>query len=202
MTASHVVRGYGPLDLFLAKQRYKAAKRQIKLAGKQGRILDIGCGAYPFFLVNVDFAEKYGLDKIAQIDFDGQKEQEITLISFEIEKEERIPFENDYFDVVSMLAVFEHLEPERLVKIHKEIYRILKPGGMYIMTTPAFWTDRLLRFLAKIRLISEVEIKEHKGIYNFSKISSVLQQACFDKEELKFGYFEIFMNTWVTATKR
>ena len=155
-----------------------------------------------FFPVNVDFAEKYGLDKIAQIDFDGKKEQAITLISFEIEKEERIPFENNYFDVVSMLAVFEHLEPERLVKIHKEIYRILKPGGMYIMTTPAFWTDRLLRFLAKIRLISEVEIKEHKGIYNFSKISSVLQQACFDKEELKFGYFEIFMNTWVTATKR
>ncbi|HUS72857.1 MAG TPA: class I SAM-dependent methyltransferase [Sedimentisphaerales bacterium] len=202
MKAPHVVRGYGPLDLFLAKQRCKAAKRQIKLAGKHGRILDIGCGAYPLFLVTIDFSEKYGLDKIAQNDHVSKvKERGITLVSCEIEKEERIPFENDYFDVVSMLAVFEHIEVERLVKIHKEIYRILKPGGMYIMTTPAFWSGRLLRFLAKIRLISEVEIKEHKGSYNFSKISSVLQQACFEKDRLRFGYFEIFMNTWVTATK-
>jgi SAM-dependent methyltransferase len=202
VTAPHVVRGYGPLDLFLAKQRYKVAKSKINSAGKQGRILDIGCGTYPLFLITIDFSEKYGLDKIAQIDFVGKvKEQGITLVSCEIEKEGRIPFENDYFDVVSMLAVFEHIELERLVKLHQEIYRILKPGGMYIMTTPASWSARLLSFLAKIRLISDVEIKEHKGSYNFSKISSVLQQACFEKERLRFGYFEIFMNTWVTATK-
>ena len=48
---------------------------------------------------------------------------------------------------------------------------------------------------------NEKIIKEHKGSCNFSKFSSVFQQACFEKEKLRFGYLEIFMNTWVTATK-
>ncbi|GAG35560.1 unnamed protein product, partial [marine sediment metagenome] len=138
MAASHMVRGYGPLDSFLAKQRYKAARRQIKSAQKNGRILDIGCGSYPLFLLNADFTEKYGLDKVVETATEERaKQQGIVLISHDIENEEKLPFGDNFFDVVSMLAVFEHIEPGKLVKIHKEIYRILKPGGMYIMTTPA-----------------------------------------------------------------
>ena len=199
-----MVRGYGPFDSFLAKQRYKTAEKRIKLAKKSGRILDIGCGSYPLFLINlnIEFSEKYGLDKVVQTGIrDKVKEQGITLVSGEIEEEERFPFENDYFDVVSMLAVFEHLEPRNLIKVHREIYRVLKPGGIYIMTTPASWTDRLLRFLAKIRLITDVEIKEHKGAYNHSMISAVLQESNFQKDKLQFGYFVLFMNNWATAAK-
>ena len=64
-----------------------------------------------------------------------------------------MPFEDNYFDAVSMLAVFEHIEPDCLVDIHRDIYRILKPGGVYVMTTPAFWTDGILRFLVKLHLL-------------------------------------------------
>lgn len=202
MAASHMVRGYGPLDSFLAKQRYKAARRQIKSAKKNGRILDIGCGSYPLFLLNADFTEKYGLDKVVETATkERAKQQGIILISHDIENEEKLPFGDNFFDVVSMLAVFEHIEPRKLVKIHKEIYRILKPSGMYIMTTPAFWTDRLLRFFAKLSLISDIEIREHKDSYNHSMISSVLQKALFQKNKLRFGCFELFMNIWVTAAK-
>lgn len=202
MKTSHIVGGYGPFDLFLAKQRYKTAKRQIKLARKDGRILDIGCGSYPLFLLNIDFSEKYGLDKDVKTGIkDRAKEQGIILTSPDLEDEERLPFEDDYFDVVSMLAVFEHIEPGKLVKIHKEIYRVLKPGGMYIMTTPAIWTDGLLRFLAKLHLISDVSIREHKGSYNHSIISSILEESHFQREKLRFGYFELFMNIWATAIK-
>jgi SAM-dependent methyltransferase len=201
MTWPRIVEGCGPVDLFLAKQRYKVARWQIKSVLGNGRILDIGCGGYPLFLISIDFAEKYGLDRDIGIgDAERIKENGITLINHNIE-EEKLPFENSYFDVVSMLAVFEHIEPGRLIGIHRDIYRILKPDGMYIMTTPAFWTAGLLKFLAKLRVISDVPIKEHKGSYNYSMISSILQEACFEKDKLRFGYFELFMNMWVTATK-
>jgi Methylase involved in ubiquinone/menaquinone biosynthesis len=36
-----------------------------------------------------------------------------------------------------MLAVFEHIEPFKIENSLKEIYRILKPGGRFILTTPA-----------------------------------------------------------------
>jgi ubiquinone/menaquinone biosynthesis C-methylase UbiE len=200
MTRPRIVQGHGPLDLFLAKQRYKIARRQIKSMSGNGRILDIGCGCSPFFLTTVDFLEKYGLDKNISSTEEKIRENGITLINYNIE-EEKLPFKDDFFDVVTMLAVFEHIEPKHLVRIHQDIYRILRPGGMYVMTTPAFWTDGLLKLLARLHLISDVPIKEHKGSYDYSTVSSVLQEASFEKNSLRFGYFEFFMNMWVTATK-
>ena len=197
-----VTRGYGLLEEFLAKQRAKMANRLIPFTYRKGRILDIGCGTYPFALLNIEFSKKYGIDKVVQDDYNKRfQHQEITLINYDIEKEGIIPFGSEYFDVVIMLAVFEHIEPKRLVKILRDIYRILRPGGMYIMTTPAPWTDKPLRFMSKLRLVSPVEIKEHKDAYSHSRISFILQEAGFSKEKLRFGYFEMFMNIWVTAIK-
>jgi demethylmenaquinone methyltransferase/2-methoxy-6-polyprenyl-1,4-benzoquinol methylase len=198
MTAPHTVRGQGPLDEFLAKRRYKIAGKLIESVRQRDRVLDIGCGSYPLFLTTIDFSEKYGMDKMVQT---NQHVKGITLINYDLENEEKLPYENDFFDVVSALAVFEHIKAASLVQIHREIHRILKPGGVYIMTTPAFWTDRLLKFLAKIRLISDIEIKDHKGSYKHSDILSILQKADFQKEKIKFGHFEMFMNTWATAVK-
>jgi len=195
------MEGYGPLDLFLARWRYKMAIKKMELVQKNGRILDIGCGSYPLFLTIVDFKEKYGLDKNIDTAAIGKmKQQSIVLKNHRIEEEQRIPFDDDYFDVVTMLAVFEHIEPRELVKIHREIRRILKPGGLYIMTTPTVWTDGLLKLLLKLRLISDT-ISEHKDNYSHAMISSVLKEAGFEKDRLRFGYFELFMNTWVTANK-
>jgi len=198
----HILEGYGPLDVFLAKQRYRIARRLIKTARRKQRILDIGCGCQPLFLRGVDFAERYGLDKNITAEAIRQAKNEgIELTSFELEREQRLPFDEDFFDVVTMLAVFEHIEPALLVPIHKQIRRILRPGGLYVMTTPAFWTDGLLRFLAKVGLISDVSIREHKGSYRIRDIRSVLAEAGFCVERLRYGYFELFMNCWVTVAK-
>jgi ubiquinone/menaquinone biosynthesis C-methylase UbiE len=124
----------------------------------------------------------------------------IHLSQHRIEGQEQLPFEDNFFDVVSMLAVFEHIEPGLLVGVHREVYRVLKPGGMYVMTTPAVWTGGILWLLGKLRLISG-NISEHKGSYNRSMVFPVLQKAGFEKGSLKFGLFELFMNTWTTAVK-
>ena len=60
-----------------------------------------------------------------------------------------------------MLAVVEHLNPDSLVKLFKECRRVLELDGMVILTTPAAWSDRLLRFMVRIWLVSKEEIDEH-----------------------------------------
>jgi SAM-dependent methyltransferase len=192
MTQYQIVDGCGPVDMFLAKQRYKLARSRLKMSQGNERILDIGCGGYPLFLTGVDFSEKFGLDRNIVTS--------ITLINHNI-GDEKFPFEDNYFDVVCMLAVFEHIEPEKLIDVHRDIHRILKPEGLYIMTTPAFWTAGLLSFLAKMRVISDAPIREHKGSYKYSDVSSVLNKADFHEDKIRHGYFEIFMNMWVTARK-
>ena len=199
----HVTRGYGFFESFLAKKRAKMANKLIPQSYRDGLILDIGCGTYPFFLMNTNFKEKYGLDKVsAEIDREALKENEISLINFDIEKQTFLPFKDNYFDVVTMLAVFEHIEPEGLTCILNEIYRVLKTGGKYIMTTPAFWTDTLLRTMAKLKLVSESEILEHKDSYSLSNIRDIIQKTAFsEKEDISFVYFMLFMKQWAVVTK-
>ena len=198
----NVTRGKGLLEGFLARQRWKIANRLIPEEYRKGRILDIGCGAVPFFLLNTDFSIKYGIEKT----FRGEEEtphqrNNITIIHLDLEENHDIPLANEYFDVVTMLAVFEHIEPGKIIDILQEIHRILKPNGVFIMTTPAGWTDFLLRYMASIGLVSKMEIDEHKDTYTHRKILSFLQEANFPKEKVRYGYFEIFANLWFAAKK-
>lgn len=200
MSATNATRGYGFLENFLALKRCEQANRLIPDSFRKGRILDIGSGACPIFLLSTDFAEKYSIDKIGQNNITPNNNK-IIPVTCDIEKDYILPFDDDYFDVVTMLAVFEHIAPERLGNVLKEIRRVLKKDGMYIMTTPAVWTDSILRVMAKLRLVSPVEIAEHKGSYSHSKISTIFEMAGFSKNKLRLGYFEAFMNVWATVVK-
>ncbi len=202
MSKLTVTRGFDLLERFLAKQRSKIANKLISSTYRKGSILDIGCGVFPFFLLNTTFSEKYGLDKIIQVNYDKKfQEQKIAFINYDIEREKIMPFDSCYFDVVTMLAVIEHIQPKRIVEIAREVRRILKTGGMCIITTPASWTEPLLKFMAKLRLVSPTEIEEHKYAYNHAEIASILQEATFSINKLQIGYFEMFMNIWATAIK-
>jgi len=77
----------------------------------------------------------------------------------------------------------------------------LKLGGLYILTVPAGWTDRILKIMATFKLLSPGHIYEHKDVYTHKKIASLLQTTGFQKEKMRFGYFEIYMNLWVVAIK-
>ena len=171
--AEEITRGYGLFEGFLARKRAEKAKSLIPSELRCGRVLDIGCGATPVFLLNTGFVEKYALDRVApQTSFEG--------ISFvENDLSGMLPFPDDFFDVVTMLAVFEHIEPERTKQILAEVHRILKPPGAYIMTTPAKWSDALLRVMARLRLVSETGMQEHKASYTRKEISLVLKEVGF-----------------------
>jgi len=178
------------------------AQSLIPLNHPKGCIVDIGCGRHPLFLASSDFADKIGLDK----SFTSSVAQSISsdkfrLIQYDIEKDGNLPLKSNCCDIVTMLAVIEHLEPQRLNPLFAEVCRVLKPGGLYIITTPAPWTDGLLRNMAKLKLVSPAEIDEHKGAYDRTSIFAMLVTACFRKENLRGGYFELGLNVWAAATK-
>lgn len=191
-------RGNGLLEGFLAKKRAQKANSLLPQSHRKGRILDIGCGSYPYFLINTNFNEKYGLDpslRLSEID-----EENLNLKVFDITKN-RLPFNNNFFDAVTMLAVFEHIDGDKLIFVLKEIQRVLKKEGMFIITTPAPWADKLLHQMAKFGLISSEEIHEHKTHHTKSKIEEMLLISGFKDKKIKGGYFEIYLNMWFTAVK-
>lgn len=200
MRKPRVTRGHGLLEGFLAKERSKLADRLIPFSCRKGSILDIGCGTFPFFLLNTACSKKYGMDKVIKKGYDTHfHDRGIAFINYDLEKLETIPFNNGFFDIVTMLAVVEHIEPEKAKGVFKEIHRILRPGGICVMTTPVICARPLLRFMAGLGLVSSVEIEEHKHAYSRKKITSILQEAGFIKEKIRAGYF--FMNMWITAIK-
>ncbi len=192
----------GLLEKFLTVQRCKMANRLIEPQYRQGRILDVGCGSYPFFLFNTQFLQKFGLDRlIREEDSRLWQKEGMTFYQGDLEKQAKLPFDDNYMDVITMLAVLEHIEPANLIRQLAEMRRIMKPGGMLILTTPAPWSDPLLNILSAFKLINTALYHEHKDTYNFSKIMAVLEKAGFAEKKIRLGYFEFFLNIWTTAKK-
>jgi ubiquinone/menaquinone biosynthesis C-methylase UbiE len=148
------------------------------------------------------FSEKFGIDKAFSASWQTElKDQSLELMRHDIDPEGSLPFYDEYFDAVTMLAVFEHIGHQNLPKISQELYRVLKRGGLLIITTPAGWTGFILNGMARLRLISSEEIRDHKGLYTSDSIIKILQRGGFTSENIEVGYFEFYMNTWVTAIK-
>ena len=198
---NNVTPGHGLLEKFLSKKRAKMANHLIQKHSAHNRILDIGCGVIPLFLMSTNFDEKVGIDPSVNNSYKNYKDQELDLIGFDIETNQTLPFTDNSFDTVTMLAVFEHIEQEKLPQVMKEIRRILKPNGIFIMTTPCPWSDKLLRVLAKFHLVSQEGMDEHKGAYGHKDLAKYLSAGGFDINKMGFGYFELFLNSWAVAKK-
>lgn len=96
------------------------------------RILDIGCGG-GFFLnaVREVFDELYGLEMSSELAEFVKKKWGIDIHIGEIQN---INFSENYFDIITLYDVIEHvLHPDKLLN---ELHRILKPGGVVVVSTP------------------------------------------------------------------
>ena len=104
----------------------------LPLVGRVGRVLDVGCldGTIgELFLKSGN--DVYGLDAsepaVAKAVQCGIKAQLGNV-------EQRFPFEDDYFDAVFAGEIIEHIFDVDMML--SEIFRVLKPGGHFVVTTP------------------------------------------------------------------
>lgn len=199
---ARTTRGHGLLEEFLSKKRAAMAEKLIGEEGRTGAILDIGSGSFPFFLRSTKFSVKCGLDKLATNEQIGQMKQEgISLVRHDIATGSVLPFQENRFQVVTMLAVFEHIEKQALLELTAEIHRILVPGGRYILTTPAGWADFILRAMQALHLVSGEEVEEHQDKYTHAMVKEILVKGGFRPEHITQGGFELGMNMWAVARK-
>jgi SAM-dependent methyltransferase len=194
---SQATRGTGYLEKYLAQFRANKANKLIPAQFRSGRILDIGCGSYPYFLSHTTFKNKFAIDQQKP----NSSTSDIRWICLNLNHVDKLPFDSDYFEVITLLAVIEHLDPGNLVELFREINRVLIPGGVLIVTTPASWSDGLLKFLAAINFVSKEEINEHVFNYTLPLLGWYFGAAGFSMTKLKFGYFEIGLNLWAMAIK-
>lgn len=161
-------------------------------------LLDIGCGKNPWFFYLND--RKLKNVEITGIDLETPKFEtkppNVEFINAEIKN--TLSFKDNEFDLITILAVLEHLdEPEKIIK---EIYRILKPNGVLILTTPSKFAKPILEFLAfKLHLIDEDSIASHKNYFDKKILRNILLKTGFTIK--KINYFELGANVFVKATK-
>ena len=193
-------RGAGLLEPVLAHWRAGKANQLIPPALRTGSILDIGCGTHPYFLSHTSFQQKFAVDQLP-LNPESARQFEIHFYTIDLNQTPELPFKDDFFSAITLLAVVEHLDPASMAKLFKETHRALQPGGMVIMTTPAVWSDGLLKAMARLGLVSAAEIDEHAYAYTLPLLGWYFGQAGFAMDKTRFGYFEFALNMWATATK-
>lgn len=117
---------------FKSEFRYKYARKFMK----GGTILDIGCGngrslgfLNDFKIVGVNCEDDYTNDA-------REYNKEYKNMKFFTMKVPPLKFKADMFDNVILSEVFEHLPVKDAPNVIKEIYRVLKKGGILYLTTP------------------------------------------------------------------
>jgi len=194
-------RGYGLLENTLSHYRQAIAFKLIDNRFRDGNILDIGCGQFPSFLTKVNIKNKYGIDQYFIDDLSNINKYHINLKKVDLSKRINLPFEDNFFNVVTMLAVIEHIEEHVLKTIFFEIHRTLSKNGLLVITTPSNKADKLMRVLAGVKLLSSVEISEHKTLFNLKQLRSFVNEHS-KLSIIKSGHFQLFANIYLTAQKK
>lgn len=161
---------------------------------QNAHILDLGCGFDGKLLRKIRkmISSGVGVDISVNQKNRGPK---IRLVAHNLNNP--LPFPENEFDAVTSLANLEHLEnPGDALQ---EIHRVLKPGGILLLTTPSVFGKPVLELLAFLHLASWQEIKDHKNYFNKNIFSEHCRKIGFCS--FKHSYFQFWMNNFLVAKK-
>lgn len=126
----------------------EARFRQLALQGltihSDTQVLDLCCGSGQTTQFLVKLSQNVtGLD--ASPKSLQRARQNVPLAVYLEAFAEKMPFADNLFDVVHTSVALHEMQPEQLRKIISEVYRVLKPGGVFTLvdfhapTNPIFW---------------------------------------------------------------
>lgn len=157
-------------------------------------LLDIGCGWEGRLLKSV---EPY-VKRAVGVDFKAPSIATPKLTTIAATLTDELPFPDATFDVVTLLAVLEHLSHPRAMV--GEIFRVLKPGGQVVLTVPSLAAKPVLEFLAyKVGIVSESEIRDHKCYYDRKSLEALFAGSGLAID--RHRYFQLGMNNFLVATR-
>lgn len=158
------------------------------------RLLDVGCGWDYRLLKTIEPYIKSGIG----IDFKVQESESEKIKTIQMFMSGTLPFAAESFDVITLLAVLEHLSnPLGMVK---EIERILKKNGRLVMTVPSKAAQPVLEFLSyRLKIVSADEIRGHKKYYDYNDLEKLFSQTGMIMEHHR--YFQMGMNNFCIIKK-
>lgn len=172
---------------YIMKKFTKEGIGDAKRYGRGGHLVDLGCGRMPYRGELEKVISSYtGVDhpKISSLYHPAFKPDVLADIT-----KPPLPFPTNHFDIAILLEVLEYLEKPEVAL--KETSRILKRGGVLIVTTPFLYPlhdtpyDR--------NRFSETAIKELLGSVGFKVVKVKPQGNFFEFWALSFLVF-VFKN--------
>ena len=102
--------------------------------------LDFGCGDgkyFPFLL-----GEGLKADNIHGVEVSHTRVERCHSLGFrnatQIEKGARLPFGDNSFDIINVMEVVEHIPADAIDAVLEEIRRVVRPGGVVLVSTPNY----------------------------------------------------------------
>jgi 2-polyprenyl-3-methyl-5-hydroxy-6-metoxy-1,4-benzoquinol methylase len=139
-----------PLDRFIQRVRIRKALPHIPAGG---RLLDIGCADGSL----IRAATGRVRDAVG-IDPDAPAGSGLVRGSFPRDLRDRGPY-----DVIALLAVFEHVPDGERSAFVAACRDLLRAGGRVVVTVPAPLVDRIIDVLRRLRLVHGMDIEAHHG---------------------------------------
>lgn len=139
-----------PLDRLIQRLRIRKALPHIPPGG---RLLDVGCADGAL----IRAAAGRVRDAVG-IDPDAPADSGLVRGSFPGDLRDRGPY-----DVIALLAVFEHVPDEGRAAFVAECRALLRAGGRVVLTVPAPLVDRIVDTLRRLRLLHGMDIEAHHG---------------------------------------
>ena len=127
----------GPISFVINEYyliRNELNKQIIKKAPElTGALIDFGCGSKPYEEYFTNVSEYIGVD----LKINGWEHRQTTVDFFYDGK--TIPFADNHFDSMLCTEVLEHVF--NIEELLGEFQRVLKPGGIALVTTPFMWEE-------------------------------------------------------------
>lgn len=158
---------------------YRIAERGPQFAAWMGtgnKVLDLGCRDGTLTQRYVAGNDVTGVDIDVQALSLAHARLGIATVSLDLNRE-RLPFDDDSFDVVAAGELLEHLiDPAFVVN---EAYRLLAAGGMFIGSVPNsfHWRARLVFLRGR-----SIEDATHLHVFSLAKLRNLLHG--FEKTEV------------------
>ncbi|MEN3000473.1 MAG: class I SAM-dependent methyltransferase [Armatimonadota bacterium] len=167
---------------FVGRRRLVMRLLQPYLSEGEGWILDAGCGTGAMLCELQAFGQVVGLDvEVLALRYARQR-GEFPLVQARLEA---LPFRSETFRAVTALDVLEHLPDERPAL--KELWRVLQPRGVLVITVPAY------RFLWSKH---DVALRHYRR-YTARELAQRLREAGFEVCKLSYAVTMLFVPIWL-----
>lgn len=176
--SNHVSQLHGEIDLKKIEKQFPVWDQYYGRhlpSNKNINILEIGCGegGLLYYLRNrgyknclgieigreqIDLAQKLGIDRVEQADI-----------------KEFLKDKAEEYDVIFARDVLEHFSKEEVFEVIESVFRVLKPGGKFIIQTPNAEGPFGSRY--------HYQDFTHEIVFSASSLSQVLRSVGFGKAE-------------------